>query len=407
MRYLALLALSLGLVASAETTVTLYQGGFAFVEEEKALVLEDGKAVIAGLPATVAAGSLSWEGIEAESWEIVVPKTGLDFLVGEEVLVSYAGRTARGILVGTEGGLLLETAEGYLFIPDYESILSEVKPLLEGLPALVLHPSAKPETEAVKLRYLARELSWEAFYLGHYADGTLLLRGIALLHNGSGRAFQGARVHLVAGEVFGPKGGGVYEGRAVMPMAAAPAPEVAPVGEYHRYSLPGEVDIPRGESMVEYLSETPIPVREIYRFAGGRVLFILGFTNTSGVPLPAGTVRVFGEGVFLGEASIGHTPVDERVELPLGVAFDLKGERVRTEYVRLAKDRYRESYRISLRSAKDETVEVEVIEELTGEWRITTSSHPYVVLDSHRIKFVVPVPAKGEAELTYTVEYRY
>lgn len=386
--------------------MTFYQGGFAFVEERRTFALEDGKAVITGLPATVVEGSLSWEGIEAKRWEIVAPKLGLNSLVGKEILVSYAGRTVRGALLSTEGGLLIRTAEGYLFIPEYESLLVEEEPILEGLPSLVLYLAGEPEAGEVRIRYLVRELSWEAFYIGNYVEGTLLLRGVALLSNGSGRAFENARVYLVAGEVFGPKEGGMYKARAVTPLAAPPTPEVAPVAEYHRYSLPGKVDIPRGEAMVEYLPETPIPTREIYRFSRGQVLFILNFTNTSGVPLPAGTVRVFGEGAFLGEAAIGHTPVDEEVELPLGVTFDLKGERVRTEYVRLAKDRYREGYRITLRSAKDEPVEIEVIEELTGEWKIIASSHPYAVLGSHRIKFVVRVPAKGEAELTYTVEYR-
>ncbi len=404
MRYLWVFLFSLGVMASA-TEVTLYQGGFAFVEERKALEpVGEGLARIPGLPTTIVLGSLAWEGVAAREWRLVSPKRGLEALIGEEVLVSYAGRTARGVLLSLEGGLLLETPEGYLLIPEYESVLSPVKPDSGALPALEL-VLAGPAPEEITLRYLVRELSWEASYIGLYHDGSLVLRGIATLRNGCGVDFTDAEVSLVAGEVFGPREGESYGAKGIMPLAAAPT--VAPVGAYHRYSLPGRVDLRRGETLVEYLPGTEVAADEGYRFTRGSVLFILRFENTTGLPLPAGTVRVFGAGAFLGEAAIGHTPVGEEVELPLGVAFDLVGERIQTEYTRLAEDRYREGYRIVIRSAKEEPVTVEVIEEMRGEWRITDSSLPYKVLDAHRVLFRLAVPPEGEAELTYTVEYTY
>ncbi|MGB9861176.1 MAG: DUF4139 domain-containing protein, partial [Candidatus Bipolaricaulaceae bacterium] len=67
----------------------------------------------------------------------------------------------------------------------------------------------------------------------------------------------------------------------------------------------------------------------------------------------------------------------------------------------------RETWRITLNSAKSEGVEVEVIETLSGYWRILNSSLPYEVLDAQRVKFAVPVPAEGEASLEYTVEWHY
>ncbi len=407
MRYLCAFVLSLGVVASAAPVVTLYQGGFAFVEESKVLeIVGEGIARVPGLPMTIVPGSLYWEGAAAREWRLVSPKRGLESLIGEEVLVSYAGRTARGVLLSLEGGLLLDTPEGYLLIPAYESILSPTRPGPEGLPALELELAGPPSGE-ITLRYLVRELSWEADYVGAYRDGALVLRGIAILRNGCGVGFTDAEVSLVAGEVFGPREGDKYEAKAILPLAAAPAPAVTPVGAYHRYVLPEPVDLPPGETMVEYLPETAVAAEEVYRFAHGSVLFILRFVNTTGLPLPAGTVRVYGEDTFLGEASIGHTPEGEEVELPLGMAFDLVGERVQTEYVRLAEDRYRESYRITIRSAKEEPVTVEVIEEMRGEWHITRASLPYEALDAHRVLFRLAVPPGGEAELTYTVEYTY
>ncbi|NOX44567.1 MAG: hypothetical protein GXO72_02355 [Caldiserica bacterium] len=402
MRYLWVFVFSLGVMASA-AEVTLYQGGFAFVEEQKALEpVGEGIALVPGLPTTIVLGSLAWEGVEASEWRLVPPKRGLEALIGEEVLVSYAGRTARGVLLSLEGGLLLETPEGYLLIPEYESVLAPVKPGSGDLPALEL-VLAGPAPEEITLRYLVRGLSWEASYIGLYRDGRLVLRGIATLRNGCGVDFTD--VSLVAGEVFGPREGESYGAKGIMPLAAAP--EVTPVGEYHRYRLPGPVDLRQGETSVEYLPDTAVAAEEVFRFTRGSVLFVLRFENTTGLPLPAGTVRVFGADAFLGEAAIGHTPAGEEVELPLGAAFDLVGERLQTEYVRLAEDRYREGYRIVIRSAKKEPVTVEIIEEMRGEWRITDSSLPYEILDAHRVLFRLAVPPEGEAELTYTVEYTY
>lgn len=404
MRYLLMSLLSVGIVTQAATVITLYQGGFAFVEEERVIELVgDAEAVIRGLPATIVPGSISLEGLEASSWRLERPATGVEGLVGKEVLVSYAGGTARGVLLSAAGGLLLRTREGYLFIPAYDSVLSPEEPPLSGLPALRVSLSAPPAAEKAVLRYLVRDLSWEAHYVARYADGTLTLRGMALIVNRCGVDFRDAEVFLVAGEVFGPKA--VPEkGRA---LALAAAPEVSPVAEYHRYAIPGAVDLPRGEAAVGYLPRTRVGATEVYRFSGGPVLFILRFTNTTGFPLPGGVVRVFGEGAFLGEAAIAHTPEGEEAELPLGAAFDLSGERVRTEYVRLGKDRYRERYRIVIRSAKEEPVVVEVIEELPGEWRIVESTLPYEALDAHRVRFLLPVPAGGEGRVEYTVEYSY
>jgi len=73
----------------------------------------------------------------------------------------------------------------------------------------------------------------------------------------------------------------------------------------------------------------------------------------------------------------------------------------------LGEDLNRDSYRITVRSAKGEAVEVEVLESLSGTWTITESSLPYEVVDSRTVRFELTVPAGGEAELTYTVEWSY
>src|SRR5207247_2056663 len=72
-----------------------------------------------------------------------------------------------------------------------------------------------------------------------------------------------------------------------------------------------------------------------------KVLVMREFTNSAanhlGLPLPKGRVRFYrrnadGQSEFIGENTIDHTPRDEVVRVKLGNAFDLVGERVRTEF---------------------------------------------------------------------------
>jgi hypothetical protein len=92
----------------------------------------------------------------------------------------------------------------------------------------------------------------------------------------------------------------------------------------------------------------------------------------------------------------------------LGEVAGLSGERVKTGYrYFVQKNLCRESQRIAIRSVRDEPMVVEILESLPGtNWEITASSHPYEVLaDTAQLLFRVSVPAQGEVEVTYTVEY--
>jgi hypothetical protein len=58
--------------------------------------------------------------------------------------------------------------------------------------------------------------------------------------------------------------------------------------------------------------------------------------NHLGMPLPKGRVRFYrrdddGQLEFTGENNIDHTPKDETVRLYTGNAFDMTGERIRTQ----------------------------------------------------------------------------
>jgi len=110
---------------------------------------------------------------------------------------------------------------------------------------------------------------------------------------------------------------------------------------------------------------------------------------------------------FIGEDAIDHTPEDETIRVKMGDAFDVVAERVQTSFEVLSSGHlYRSAYKVTLRNHKDENITVSVVDLLGGDWTITQSSHKYEKETAQRVRFDVPVSAKGNAELTYTVEIR-
>jgi hypothetical protein len=134
-----------------------------------------------------------------------------------------------------------------------------------------------------------------------------------------------------------------------------------------------------------------------------------------GLPLPKGKVRFYtrdkdGQLEFTGENLIDHTPKDETLRLYTGNAFDLVGERTRTDFtVSNAQDWMDESFSIKLRNHKKETATFTVVEHLYRwtNWEIKNSSQPFTKKDARTIEYSVDVPADGEATVSYLVHYSW
>src|SRR5262249_52490186 len=92
--------------------------------------------------------------------------------------------------------------------------------------------------------------------------------------------------------------------------------------------------------------------------------------NHLGIALPKGKLRFYrrdtdGSLQFIGENAIDHTPKDETIRVYTGNAFDIVGERKRTNIrVDSAHNWMEESFEIRVRNHKKEPVNVPVVEHL-------------------------------------------
>jgi hypothetical protein len=134
-----------------------------------------------------------------------------------------------------------------------------------------------------------------------------------------------------------------------------------------------------------------------------------------GIPLPKGRVRFYRQGddgqlEFTGENTIDHTPKDEDLRIYTGNAFDLVGERVRTDFKVDSNNHWLdEIFEITLRNHKQEEVEFRVVEHLYRwvNWEIRKPSMEWTKRDSQTIEFRVKVPVDGEKKLAYLVHYSW
>lgn len=442
-----------GLEDQTAVAVTIYNTDLALVRDTRRLRLPTGELRLqfADVAQQIRPETVSLESVAAPgSIAILEQNYEFDLISPEKLMEKYVGKRVSLVNFSTEVGFQRVEAEllsvvggpvyrvgGEIFIghPGHV-VLPEIPENLIAKPSLVwlLHNTAPEQT--IEATYLTRGMRWSADYVAVYTEdtGRMSLKGWVTLTNESGAQYTNATLKLVAGEVnvvqppipYAAARGGV----AMMEMAAAKQMVEEAFGEYHLYRLERPTTIKQNQSkQVSLLTAPDVGVEKIYEYRGDlnfysqpippivdrdvevRLKFQNEEANGLGMPLPAGVVRVYEEDSqgtlqFSGEDRIEHTPKDEEVTVKLGNAFDVVGERVQTDYARIADNVHEAAFEIKLRNHKDTAITVDVIEPMTADWAILQSSHPYTKKDAQTAVFSVPVPVDGETVVTYRVRVR-
>jgi hypothetical protein len=203
--------------------------------------------------------------------------------------------------------------------------------------------------------------------------------------------------------------------------------------EYHLYTVGRRTTINHNETkQISMLNGTGFPVRKRYVVSGqpgyyrnatrpgylqkDEVRVFYEFRNEEplglGMPMPAGTVRVYqsdsrGGIHFVGEDRINHTPKDETLNLRIGTAFDVVAERTQLDFQRIADRVYEFEYEVVVRNHKPTPVAVEVNEPIGGTWTVLRSTHSWTKTDAFTLQFNLPVEPDGDATLRYRVRVVY
>lgn len=367
------------------------------------------------------------------------------------------GTVYRGTLLSATDNIILQTDNGQVVVLRVNNLRDIQFPALPD--GLITRPtlrwlvnSATTGEQQIELTYLTGGISWMADYniLLATDNSKLDLNGWVTLSNTSGTTYRDAKVKLIAGDVNRLP---TYQEFAymdtAMEMRAVPAtPQVQQreFYEYQLYEIGRPVTVGNNETkQVEFVTSTNVPANTYYvydasdpwygyyapitdtyyGFTGitdvkNYLEFSTGDENGVGADLPAGRIRVYQEDVdgaalLIGENRIDHTPKGEKVNIYLGNAFDLVGERIQTDFRLISDKVMQETYRINLRNRKDSgSVEIRVPERLFrwSNWQILSATvngqtAEFTRLDAATIEFRVQVPAGGEVVLTYTVQYSW
>jgi len=138
--------------------------------------------------------------------------------------------------------------------------------------------------------------------------------------------------------------------------------------------------------------------------------------NQLGIPLPAGKIRVAKLDTadqsleFIGEDRIDHTPRDETIQIKLGSAFDVVGERRQVDFrVDSSAKWMEEDIEVKVRNQKDGPATVIVKENLYRwtNWSITKRNQDFTKEDSRTIHFPLKLAKGAEGVVRYTVRYTW
>jgi hypothetical protein len=326
----------------------------------------------------------------------------------------------------------------------------------------------------VEISYLTSGISWRAFYSGMLTpdETKMKLSGYVRVENQSGEDYENAKIRLIVGQVhmidqiaslasqefpYGtPQGnpqafGGEkdYEndnGRelrmefkkaASMAMdAAAEMPNIKQIvkegiSEYFIYTIEGTETIPTGwAKRLPSFEALDVPVVNLYKYEeeryGSSVIRFLSFKNDKDhklgtTPIPGGMIKVFKENdkekhlSYEGQSDFKYIPVDEDVELNLGVVQQVI---VKPTLMAYRTDSYQfdqnknitgwdevYEYKVEVKNTKNIPVRVEIQRTMTApNWKIDNKGDfgKYEKVDVNTVKYTIDVPAKTNKEFTYT-----
>ena len=442
-----------------ELSLTVYNQNLALVRDVRQIHLQPGtfplhfEDVAASInPATVHLRSLT----DPSRLSVLEQNYEYDLLDPQKLLQKYVGREVTLVRAEEENNSTRYTETKALLLSDNNGPVWKIgNEIVTGMasdsyrfPDLPDNLYSRPtliwtldnsgsDSQRIEASYLTTNMKWNADYVLTVGrdEKAADLDGWVTLTNTSGASYDNATLQLVAGQVNqvapAPR---VFEAMSKVVGAGGGAPMTQEnFSEYHLYTVTRKTSIHDNESkQISLLSGTGVPVTKTlvtegqpyyYRNSQGLgnpipqpVMVYYNFKNDQksglGMPLPAGTVRVYqadtkGNIQFAGEDSIEHTPKDENLRIHVGNAFDVVCERKEMDYKRINNSTSEMEYEITIRNHKDGPVTVDVREPVGGDWQVVNSNFKSTKLDSTTIGFQIPVAKDGTETLDYRVRVKW
>ena len=340
-------------VAAFANSLTVYNNNLAFVQEERNVTITNGVFRLENLSFDIIDSSIlihhptlepiSYEFHNAKSFMQAMLKKNLN----KEIIFIANKKEKRGKLIQIEPKVVVEDSnKSYYIIHSLDSIIfKELAKKYPKRPYLKVKVDSLTNTKTtIKLSYLMRNLSWKSSYIINLAKERLQLEAFIDINNNSEQSFQNYNFNFVAGKLHQTSNYRTLNKTILLESAPTAKIERSKLAEYYLYSLPYKESIlKKTKKFFKLFTIKDIPYKSYYqtnssfftRYSHKLNFFrIVEFENkkTLNQPLPAGKVRLYTNGLYIGEDYINNTPQDALVKLQTGIAFDIKGEKKVLEY---------------------------------------------------------------------------
>ncbi len=443
--------------AQGTVAVTIYNNNLALVQDIRSTALPAGRTTVefpdvsAQIRAeTVTIGGADFGIVEQNfDYDLLSPEALMQKAVGQVVTIvrinpaTGAETREQAKVLAANGGVVLQIGNRIEVLRDdglpVRVIFDRVPPNLRARPTLsVTLDSSRAGTRPVSLSYLTPGLGWKADYVALFDEGLgkIDVQGWVTLTNNSGTTYTNAETLLVAGQVGEgqpqPQYGRPYnpQPRGALVKPGTETANRAQLGDFYLYPIKERTTIAQAQQkQVSFLDVGGAPASKGYEFRNGwlgtmdeaqSAATVLRFSTSRdgglGDALPAGTVRVYmkdakGQPQFIGENTIGHTPMGSALGLKTGDAFDVKVRPVVEKREKIGSDRWRTSMRYTLTNARSGAVTVDLVQSgldnYYNDTRIRSESLKSERRSSDEAVWKVAVPANGEATVTAVFDTRY
>jgi hypothetical protein len=448
--------------------------GYAVVRQTKYVSLGHGRTIIrvSDVPALIDPTTVLFESLNdpagtrvvEQSFEFDLTSTAkllqkyLDRDVTVEQVRGQATESISGTLIGTQGGLILRMPDGAIrTLSNYSGVrLATLPGGLISKPTLVWDVATeRAGMHQSRFSYQTAGITWWTDYNLTLSEGVgtnackLDVGAWVTIVNQTGASFDDAKLKLVAGDVQRAQprpqpAARAYDGMVAMAAKSEGFAEKS-FFEYHLYTLgrpttlvnnstkqielfPAAHGVNCEKNLVYYGQAgqyfgnygSAMTDRNFGNQSSKKVDVYLQFANREdnklGVPLPAGKIRVAKLDSadqsleFIGEDLIDHTPRNETIQIKLGSAFDLVGERRQVDYRMDSSAKWiEEDIEIKVRNQKEEVVTVIVKENLYRwtNWSIIKKSQNFEKVDARTVHFPLKIAKGGEGVVRFTARYTW
>ena len=393
---------------TAADRVTVYGNGVTFVEYAEAIMLgNDTDTVQFYLPSGALTDTLTVSGINVV--KIATSEESHPIIERGDVITVYTeDGTYTGQFLSWDTMLLLEVDNGTMMIPGSritKIILNEVVQV-QGPKILVQVSTDSPQGDyQLNVSYLMRGPQWKPTY---FVDlETSYLQCWATIENVE--SWSNFTLVLVSG---GPHI--VYNGPIFQPYVLSAALYLvnsfstgftsSTADEYHEYTYEAKLSFEKGTTVKLPLFNGTVSLRQEYFWTSGDVQNRYHLNNTLGEPLAAGTVEFYRGKAWVGEDSIGYTPVNGESIAIVNYAYDIKVTSIVTKSI--VRSNYEDQgINITIQNYKPASVQILIQQDINGYDLV--SSTPSATRVGSTLSWIINLDANGTATIYYEWQHSW